>query len=512
MRITIIVLVVAILLGASAAFAADVKADRTPLTYKDSGLYCNLQFWHVTKPETDGITSMLTDERAATGDSPWTFYITQGAAARHADLVRKMAANGKKVIVRADIGHMKANPSVDEMEKSLVKLLTDIDPDWLYAITLGEEQVYWDGWDKALTELYHRAKKRWPKLPVYQWWTPMAVPNTREKSGWTALPADGWVIDLYGMTRQAFEKKVVTALETGKPLIHIVWSSPDWPNYSGAKSWDEGGRKIFDDQLDVCRAHNVPVAHFCTQDAVRVDGKMLADIRWGWHSVSPVVRDWYRQIEVMAENNKRLPDTAVGYRTLDKRLFDWAHANDSPQGLTFSLDDQKRKQINARIPLDRVPLKEGEHAVDVGEASKYFRLTCSLDSTAADLKEGMGVVGVAGRTAGATLTFKLEPLQPLSNLTVTGDIYAHRSLGGSASIASSADGVNWSEPETTKPEETNHSPTVRRRGDQSKAASEFSQEPVWIRVRLNSGSGVVTDTAASLSALVVSAAVEPMLK
>ncbi len=119
----------------------------------------------------------------------------------------------------------------------------------------------------------------------------MEVPDVRATSAWVALPADGWIIDLYGQPREAFEKKLVRTLETGKPVIHTVWSSPDWPDYCGAKSWDEGGRSIFDDQLEVCRSYNVPVAHFCTQNEIRRDGKVIEQIRWGWHAVNPLVRD-----------------------------------------------------------------------------------------------------------------------------------------------------------------------------------------------------------------------------
>src|SRR4051812_29324732 len=144
----------------------------------------------------------------------------------------------------------------------------------------------------------------------------MEVPNARATSGWVALPADGWVIDLYGRGREEFEKKLVRALETGKPVIHIAWSSPGWPEFSGARSWEEGGRRVFEDQVEICRAYDVPVAHFCTQGGGK-DGT----IRWGWHAVSPAVRDWYRSIEVLAENTRRLPEASVGFRTLDKKVF-----------------------------------------------------------------------------------------------------------------------------------------------------------------------------------------------
>ena len=267
-----------------------VKADRTPLTFRDCGLYCNYGMWHGIRPETEDSTNMLPASRAVSDRSPWTFYVMQYHAPkeRRPDFdgasIREMAKNGKKVILRAGVGRMHKDPNVDELEQRLVTMFREVNPDWLYAITLDEEQIFWNGWGPALTELYHRCKKRWPELPVYQWWSPMQVPNVRAKSGWTAIPADGWMIDLYGRGREEFEKKVLMCLETRKPLVHIVWASPEWHDFCGAESWGKGGRKIFDDQLEICRAYNVPVAYFCTQKYVMKDAKRVAPIRWGWHA------------------------------------------------------------------------------------------------------------------------------------------------------------------------------------------------------------------------------------
>ncbi|MDP7349206.1 MAG: hypothetical protein QF735_13260, partial [Phycisphaeraceae bacterium] len=59
--------------------------------------------------------------------------------------IRLMAQNGKKVVLREGIGRMHKNPDVDAMEQRLVNMLDEVKPDWLYASTLGEEQVYWHG-------------------------------------------------------------------------------------------------------------------------------------------------------------------------------------------------------------------------------------------------------------------------------------------------------------------------------------------------------------------------------
>jgi hypothetical protein len=67
--------------------------------------------------------------------------------------LRRMAANGKKVILRAHVGRLDPNPNVEEIEQWLVTLFENIDPDWLYGMTLGEEQVFWNGWADALTRI-----------------------------------------------------------------------------------------------------------------------------------------------------------------------------------------------------------------------------------------------------------------------------------------------------------------------------------------------------------------------
>ena len=225
-----------------------------------------------------------------------------------------MATNGKKVILRVHVGRLDPNPNVDEIEKWLVTLFEHVDPDWLYVITLGEEQVFWNGWTDALTKLYYRAKARWPDLPVYQWWTPPVAIDVWATGGWVALPADGWLIDLYGLRGRAFESKLVKFLEAGKPVVHIAWASPTWlnPTLSGAETWEPGGQEILDEQLDVCRAYNVPVAYFCTQPGGKDEEGNTFNIRWGWHAEDPVVRNFYRKLEARVLNLRHLHEDSIG--------------------------------------------------------------------------------------------------------------------------------------------------------------------------------------------------------
>ena len=498
--------------GLSAADDQRVRADRTPLTFRDSGLYCNYNFWHGHEPAEDGVTNMLPQARAAGRDAPWTFYVmqywapTKPRSGFDGTAIREMARNGKKVILRAGVGRTpEKNPDVDDMEQRLANLFEEVNPEWLYAITLDEEQVFWDGWAPALAELYHRCKKRWPDLPVYQWWSPMQTPDVRAERGWVALPADGWVIDLYGRPRDEFEKKVVKSLETGKPLIHIAWAAPDWTDWMGAKSWADGGRRVMDEQVEVCRAYNVPVAYFCTQKYVMQDGKRVAPIRWGWHAVKPEVRQWYRELEALALNARQTPSDQIGFRSLDAAKFDWAHGSAQRATLRFELDDRHRKRFIWRSGLSTVSRAPGERALPPDYDNPYVTVTCILDSSATALQSEFAIAGTKGRPVRVPLVFRIEPKRPLADLAVTAGLYVQKALGGRAQLSWSADGQAWSEPLITDPNERDQQLTVRS------PASGDSDAPLFVRVLLEALAGVETNRCATLSHLEIAAAFESAL-
>ena len=326
----------------------------------------------------------------------------------------------------------------------------------------------------------------------------MEVPNVRSQGGWEALPADGWVIDLYGMRREAFEKKVVKCLETDKPLIHIAWASPEWHAYCGAESWDNGGRKVFDDQLEVCRSYNVPVAYFCTQKAVHKDGKRIAGIRWGWHAADPIVREWYKQLETRVMNLRHLPDSQIGFRTPDQHLYNWAHGSSSQSQMSHSLADGGGKQFTWRPRLSDAPIDPG----DTVHECDYAILTMTLDDSASKLDESLGVRGIKGYVNRVPLLFRIEPKCPLSNLTVTAHVTALKVLGGWVKVSVSVDGNQWSEPIRNDPAGNTDQLTVTAPFDGASGA------PLWVRVMPECNAGNPTNRAASLNKLEIAAVFE----
>ena len=495
----------AVFLFAGAVHAAEkIHGDRSRLTFRDAGVYCSLSLIHGRDPANEGLTNMLSPERAVQPETPWTFYIMQGNDSlpddAHVSLLRAMARNGKKVILRAKVGWRHKTPDVDKMEQWLVTFFERVDPDWLYAVTLDEERVYWNGWSDALSRLYHRVKARWPDLPVYQWWTPMEVPDVRAVGdGWVALPADGWVIDLYGEPRRKFEKKLLKALETGKPVVHIAWASPTWLRWSGADTW-EGGRRVMDDQIDVCRAYNVPVAYFCTQNKeVDKEGNKIFGIRWGWHAKDPVVRRFYGELEALVMNFRHVPEASIGYRTLDAKTFDWARASEAPVGVSYGLDEKGRKQATIECDLAPVPAEPGTYQLPMSDSSPWLAVECILDDSARRLDGRLRVRGVKDKQFRVPIVFRIESERSVSLQGITARLSVTKELGGSAILSWSADGTNWKQPVSV---DRAQSLTVNLPGEK------FGTDPVWVRVELISNSGLPTSTCSNLVSLRVIAALD----
>lgn len=506
-----------------------IHVDRTPLTFRDAGLYTNFLPPGPAVPGLELGENMLSAERAISWDSPWSFFIFQyntfdtPPSPEMLEVLRDLAANGKKVILRVHLGRTNPNPDVDQLEQNIAQMFEYVDPNLIFAITLDEENISWGGWTEALTELYHRCKKRWPDLPVYQWWTPMEVPNVRGGS-WAALPADGWVIDLYGMGRERFEAKLLMALETGKPVIHIAWASPTYLSYAGADNWDPGGEQVLQDQIDVCRLYNVPVAYFCYEHLPFENQEGGVSYGWvkGWEGRNFVLRRFYADLEARVLNFRNMPESMIGYRPVDQAAFDWAHAwNTSLEKdkfkptLRFSIGEDGRKRATWRILFGNLPVAPGTHRfpkpnrVDLPQlAARLPHLDAQYDIPADGpaLAWNWVLASKEDEPEQKTVPVQIQMQfgQPLYDVEVdTTVIVGVKPLGGKVTLVWSRDGQNWSEPITT--DDGLGKQTLR-------ASIPNQEEPVTqlhLRITLESIGGVDKKVAAQLSMLEVAGSFGP---
>ena len=231
----------AICLTAISLAATAFAFDGPRLTYRDAGLYVGTAHGYMLGPTPFAFTI----EQVSRGSSPDEVR----------DRVEKLNANHKRVVIDFFLyekSDEQAKPATEYMAM-LDGFLAKITIAHVYAITLAEENIFWNGHGEMLAELYKLVKAKYPELAVYQWYSPGAGAPGFD---WPWLPADGWLIDEYCMPGPQFEKLVRKYTILDKPLIHIAWAAPGWKEFA---TWD----KVWDSQLAICRRYNVPISFFC---------------------------------------------------------------------------------------------------------------------------------------------------------------------------------------------------------------------------------------------------------
>jgi len=237
------------------------------------------------------------------GEVPFAFSIDQVSRRsdpeRLAATIERLHANGKRSILDIFLygkGDEQAKPAAEYMAW-LDPLLSKLPLEKVYAITLSEENIYWNGHEALLGELYGLVKAKYPSLSVYQWYSPGASPPG---FGWPLLPADGWLIDEYCRPRELFENLVRKYTLLDKPLIHIAWAAPDWKEFS---TWD----RVWDDQLEICRRYGVPIAFFCWWPPDSTPPPPGNQSMWSW-SAPPGTehhRVWHQMVLPYVEGLRR---------------------------------------------------------------------------------------------------------------------------------------------------------------------------------------------------------------
>lgn len=155
---------------------------------------------------------------------------------------------------------------VSEVVVRLVRTLGEPAMDAVKAITLDEENLWVGGRGDYLSDIYLLMKELLPDMPVWQWFvdSPTRRDPVRDRY---RVPADGYVFDAYHFPPAAYEERVALYAARGKPVVSVLWASPNWvygqrPKGRQARWWDsEGWRELFAKVL-INRRHGVRTAFF----------------------------------------------------------------------------------------------------------------------------------------------------------------------------------------------------------------------------------------------------------
>jgi len=180
------------------------------------------------------------------------------------------------------------------------RMLRAIDLTKVHAIFLSEENVTWNKGLELLNTLYGHIKANYD-VPVYQWYSTPMLHHAKQR-------ADGWVIDPYGMRKDAFRKYLMKYLVLGKPVVDCLHASPH-RDPAGTRELHDATR----DQIEVCREFNVPMFFFC------VDTKYGSPAIWLHSDDSEIVsaREWLlaEVSRIRATDTSKLPLTSADYST-----------------------------------------------------------------------------------------------------------------------------------------------------------------------------------------------------
>jgi hypothetical protein len=155
---------------------------------------------------------------------------------------------------------------VPTYEQAFARVLDRLGERKVEGVTIEEENVWWAGRPKFLTDLYRGLKKRYPTVNFYQWYTSSKKVHVPGEEA-PLVPSDGWVIDEYALTGENYEKFAQGMVRLGKPVVSIVWASPNWKVGHGDRTrdaawWNEEGWKIFYWQVAVNKTHGFATTFF----------------------------------------------------------------------------------------------------------------------------------------------------------------------------------------------------------------------------------------------------------
>jgi hypothetical protein len=321
-------------IGSAPCLAADtnVPGPRQPLTTHDFGLYGGWNSYFL-QPD-NGFNFLImqawvpTDLKLLNG--PIESH-GQAANVKWSESLLAARRAGKRVIADVVLGFKKKDFTTEMLKRQLDYFMSHVDTKQLYAITLAEENVYWDGDEAQLIELYQYAKSKYD-VPVYQWYSPYAgAPGF----GWPALPADGWMLDEYAHLMPSYEQFIREYKIARLPLVSIVWAAPSMKVFP----WKGQGDLALEQQWAVHNKYGIPSSFFCWSGKGNI---------WSWN---PEASELDRQVFAgIQQNIKRFTQQPVPVNPAD-----WDQPQPSAVPLTC--------QLQPTATFEEDYLKNGGHLV-----------------------------------------------------------------------------------------------------------------------------------------------------
>jgi len=435
--------------------AERLPGPREPLTFHNMGAYggwndywlsddCPFDFfivqaWVTPKKETQA--------HGMSGESTWGQWL------------KRAREQGKRVVaVVTPVGWKEAKDPLAYFKAGIDLFMQQVDENLLYAVTLDEENIYWNNHAELLRKLYRYTKENY-NVPVYQWWSPYAGPPG---FGWPNLPADGWLIDEYAHGDVSFEYFIRSYVVHQLPVIQIVWAAP----LMTAFNWEKAGDPAFDWQLRVARKYDIPSSFFLWEGHGNI---------WGWNPKAlPASKDVY---ERAVEWTRR----AAGSR-LEPYRATW---DDMPSLQPCLLICSK----SGTMSFEEDFLNSGG-LVAKGAAIKGFR----------DLRWDGGPLELRPRHPGAATATLLYPLRcefPAKRLYVAVSGQIVPALAGRVEVSASPNGKDWIP-----------AVVMSARGTVTLDLSGYKRfrmtRNVWVRIVLSGGAQTVGDVPAAIEAIKVS--------
>jgi len=240
--------------------SATLPGARDPLTFKSSGLYggWNGYFTNATTPFDHFIVQAVATEGVASANTTWNTNLQQARSSGKriiADLIPQASDGMGGFFGISELTSSSPDSDLDKLASVVSEFLAEVDENDLYAVTLGEEQIFSDGRAEQLNKLYDKIKVNHPNLPVYQWYTPSSIGTAPGISGFPNLNSDGWVSDEYHLDQPAMEENMRAYVIQQKSNANIIWAGGDAFSVPYIQ-------QRFDDQVAVHKKYDIPASYF----------------------------------------------------------------------------------------------------------------------------------------------------------------------------------------------------------------------------------------------------------